>query len=57
MLRNTGTDHVEINIDEALTQMPSVLNGGPMVPILPKCALPALSFVVFLTTTTSDQLD
>jgi hypothetical protein len=57
MLRHTGTDHVEIYIDEALTQMPSVLNGGRMVPILPKCALPALPFVVFLTATTSDQLD
>jgi hypothetical protein len=53
----TGTHHVEINIDEALTQMPSVLNGGRMVPIPPQCALPALPFVVFLTGSTSDQLD
>jgi hypothetical protein len=46
-----------ISTDEALTQMPSVLNGGHMLLILPKCVLPALPFVVFLTGATSNQLD
>ena len=57
MFHRSWKDYVEITIDKALTQMLYILNGGVMVSILPKYAFPVFSNIVFLTRTTSYQLD
>ena len=56
MIDFAGTDHIEVDIDQATYQMIISFNCRCEIPIFPKRPSPPLSAVVLLSGTCSDQL-
>jgi len=51
------TNHIEIDIEEALNQVAACFHSRRMITIFPVCPLPILPLIIFLTSPSCNQLN
>jgi hypothetical protein len=56
LCNNSGTNHIQINIDHATHEMPVSLYNRRVIAIFPKRTFTILSLIVFLSCSSSYQL-
>jgi len=56
MLHHAGTNHVQVDVNQAPSQGLPRLNDSGMIPVFPESPLAIFALVVFLTRTSGDKL-
>ena len=57
MIHHADTDHVHVDIGNALTQMAVTFHGGCMIAVLPECPLYLFAYVIFLAGSAGDPFN
>jgi hypothetical protein len=53
---HSGANHVQVDVDQTAVQMLVGLDGGGMIAVFPKCAMPVLALIVLLRGSARDEL-
>jgi hypothetical protein len=56
MAHYAGANHVQVDIDQTAMQMLVGLDGGGMIAVFPKCAMPVLALIELLRGSARDEL-
>ena len=56
MAHYAGANHVQVDIDQTAMQMLVGLDGGGMIAVFPKCAMPVLALIELLHGSARDEL-
>jgi hypothetical protein len=56
MVHYAGANHVQVDIDQTAMQMLVGLDGGGMIAVFPKCAMPVLALIELLRGSARDEL-